>query len=94
MELPQIALTRLLDLHPALNDLRCRKALELADIAVIDEHIPYDEFYMDYIVANRPVLLRPWATHNWPCRNLWFESNGDIQWGRLIEHFGRLLNWL
>ena len=88
MELSQIVFTKLLDMHSTLNDLRCRKAVELSDIAVLDELIPYDVFYAEYIVANQPVILGRWATHDWPCTTCWLKSNGDINWERLIETFG------
>ena len=91
MNLSPTAVKELIDSYPCLEALRKNKIESVTDIPVLTMPIPYDVFYADYLVANRPVILGQWSTEDWLCRRAWRKSDGSIQWDMLAEQFGKCL---
>lgn len=57
-------------------------------VEVVDvETLTYDDFFLDYMVKNVPVVVRG-ATDNWKCRQEWVDANGQPNLPFLREKFG------
>jgi hypothetical protein len=91
MDLSPTAVKELIASYPCLEALRKGKIESVTDIPLLTMPIPYDVFYADYLVANRPAILGQWSTEDWLCRRTWRKSDGSIQWDILAELFGKCL---
>lgn len=91
MELSTLVVKDLMDSYPSLDDLRRSKIETVTEIPVVNEPIPYDIFYANYLVANQPVILGKWFTDDWSSRLLWLKPDGSVQWEMLTELFGKYL---
>lgn len=61
---------------------------DVEHVEVVDvEKLTYDDFFLDYMVKNVPVVIRG-ATENWKCRQEWVDANGQPNLPFLREKFG------
>ncbi|KAJ1528812.1 hypothetical protein ONE63_007189 [Megalurothrips usitatus] len=56
-------------------------------ITTINTEISYQDFFENFLLCNRPCLIREFITCQWPCRSLWTEgSKPNLSY--LQEEFG------
>ncbi|XP_070570490.1 2-oxoglutarate and iron-dependent oxygenase JMJD4-like [Ptychodera flava] len=59
-----------------------------AKLEYISTEISYDEFFMDYMLANKPCMFRSFVTANWKSRAEWVADDGMPNFDFLEEKFG------
>ena len=45
-------------------------------ITYLPDKISYSEFFLNFLVPNKPCLFGPWLTEDWKCRRDWVKRGG------------------
>ena len=65
-----------------------------AEIDYIQSPISYEEFFLKYLIPNKPCLFGPWATADWRSVKEWVTSEGKPDLEFLSEKFGNMIQFL
>ena len=57
------------------------------------ENLSYEEFWLKYMLANKPVIIRG-VTRTWKASREWVKPEGGIDDDLLVEYFGQALVWV
>ena len=62
--------------------------MDMLVVKFSEEPLQYEEFFLRYLLPNKPCLLAPWATEGWRSRQEWVtpQSTPDLHYIR--KHFG------
>ncbi len=61
---------------------------EVTEIEYIQEPIIYKEFFLNYMLKNKPCILGPWATEKWKSRKQWVSKDGTLLLDYMVHKFG------
>ena len=77
MELSTAAIRDIYENKISVAELRKETYKNTQDIDVITKPIKYEEFFLEYLLPNRPCILDTWVTDGWRSRKEWVLEDGQ-----------------
>ncbi|KAK2187911.1 hypothetical protein NP493_150g01016 [Ridgeia piscesae] len=88
MELSTAAIREIYENKIGVAELRKETYQNTQDIDVITKPIKYEEFFLEYLLPNRPCILDTWATDGWRSRKEWVLEDGQPDLEQIKTLFG------
>ena len=61
------------------------------DSPINADEISYNDFFLKYLIANKPCIIQSNATKNWPCRKDWIQNDAP-NFNFLKKLFGKFFS--
>ena len=92
MELSAATIKQLYDGDINIAELRRQAYQSTQTVDVIAAPIEYEEFFLRYLLPNRPCVLDTWSTDGWRSRTEWVLADGHPNVESMKDLFGDYLS--
>lgn len=92
MELSTATTRQLYQDKISVTEIRKEAYQNTQSIDVIATPIDYEEFFLGYLLPNRPCILDTWATKGWRSREEWMLGDGQPNMELMKNMFGDYLH--